>query len=100
MACGRLLRPLLDHVLLLGCEVAPPLALPAGGRSTPPDPLQLMRAARWPHQRMPPVCYDTDQQSAALVCPEACAPGARYVITSIWGSQGQRPGPGVQGAGW
>jgi hypothetical protein len=35
---------------------------------------------------------------AAHICPEACASSARHVIASNWGSQGQRPGPGVQGA--
>jgi hypothetical protein len=71
---------------------------PHWGRSTPPDPLQIMLAARLPHQCMPLVCPKLIPWPDWLSIPEACALDHSDATASNWGSQGQRPGPGVQGA--
>ena len=52
------LRHSLCDALLHGCERALPLALPAGWASRPPDPLQVMLAARTSHLHMLTVCQN------------------------------------------
>jgi hypothetical protein len=71
---------------------------PRWGRSTPPNPLQWRIAARTIHRHMLTICRDLDQHTAAQHCPEPCASDLHITTTSNRGSQGQRPGPGVQGA--
>src|SRR4051794_28809669 len=44
------------------------------------------------------VCSHKPIENNRLGIPEPSAPDAWVVNGSFWGSQGQRPGPGVQGA--
>src|SRR3954451_20562409 len=87
-------------MLLRNCERAFPLALPIWGGSTPPNPLQMMLDARSNHRRVLIVCQN--MQSLLLAPIYAISMRARHWHThaSNRGTQGQRPGPGVQGAGY
>jgi hypothetical protein len=72
------------------CERALSLALPVGGRATPPNPLQVMLAARTRYRLMPPLCQIAYAYDPALGTTGACAHDIPLHIRIESGIQGTK----------